>query len=69
MFCPNCGAEIEDNVSFCMKCGREIPKAENAASVVPLVPAAARAVINNTVKSDLFLAAAILFTFQTFSKC
>ena len=32
MFCPNCGAEIADNVKFCPNCGKNTTATEAASS-------------------------------------
>jgi S1-C subfamily serine protease len=37
MFCPGCGTGIPDDSSFCLKCGRSMSVAPNAAKVTPAV--------------------------------
>ena len=29
MFCPNCGAQVEDGTAFCSNCGAKIEKYKN----------------------------------------
>jgi len=36
MFCPGCGTEVPDDSSFCLKCGRSMSVAPNAAAARPV---------------------------------
>ena len=33
MFCPSCGSKLENNVSFCYKCGEKIDKSNDDVSI------------------------------------
>ncbi len=38
MFCPNCGAQLEDTAKFCMRCGAAIGSASSPRPAAPVAP-------------------------------